>query len=178
MTQTATEPMSNWQIERHYSTVQFTIKHLFFFTVEGRFTDITGSIKHNRTDLSRSTVEAIIKVASLDSGNRKRDEHLLSADFLDADEFPEIHFVSRKVEKGRDLDTLKITGLVTIKGTSREVVFEVTEGESSRSPQGDEVAYYSAQVKLNRSDFAITRTRGLIGETLTVTMFIQALKQN
>jgi polyisoprenoid-binding protein YceI len=172
----ATQQMSEWQIEPHYSTVQFHIKHLFFFTVEGTFKEVTGSVRRNHSDLSDSRVEAVVKVVSLNTGNRKRDAHLLSADFFDAERFPEMRFESSKVEKGRDLDTLRVTGILTIKGQSHEVSFEAIEGESSRSPQGDEMAYYSAQLKFKRTDFGVAHSRGLIGEAVTVTVFLQALK--
>jgi polyisoprenoid-binding protein YceI len=175
--QKVTEQVSSWTIEPHYSTVQFSIKHLFFFTVEGTFTEVNGRITRKNSDIGQTTVEAVIEVASLNTGNPKRDAHLQSADFFDARQFPEIYFQSTKVEKGRDIDTLSITGMLTIKGESREIQFEVMEVDSSHSPQGDEVAYYAMQTTLNRSDYGITRSRGLIGERLKVTTYIQAMKQ-
>jgi polyisoprenoid-binding protein YceI len=175
--QQATEPMSSWTIEPRYSTVQFSIKRLFFLTVEGTFTEVSGQIRRADTDLGQTSVEVVIKVASLSTGNRKRDAHLQSADFFDAEHFPEIYFQSSKVEKGRDIDTLSVTGLLTIKGESREVKFEVMEVDSSHSPQGDEVAYYAMQTTLKRSDYGITRSRGVIGESLKVTTYIQAMRE-
>lgn len=174
----ATEQMSYWLIEPQYSTVQFSIKSWFFFTVEGVFTDVRGHIKRDEDNLGHSSVEVIIRVSSLSTKNRKRDAHLQSADFFDAEQFPEIHFQSTRVEKGRDIDTLRVTGVLSVKGINREIVLEVTEVDSSRSPQGEEVAYFATQTKLKRADYGISRLRGLIAGSLKVTTYIQAMKQD
>jgi polyisoprenoid-binding protein YceI len=175
--QQVTESMSCWMIEPQYSTVQFSIKHLFFFTVEGTFTEVNGRINRNDSDISQTTVEAVIEVASLNTGNPKRDAHLQSADFFDARQFPEIYFQSTKVEKGRDVDTLSVTGSLTVKGKSHEVQLIVMEVDSSHSPQGDEVAYFATQTNLSRFDYDITHSPTIIGKAVKITVYVQAMKQ-
>ena len=165
-----------WVIDAAHSTVEFTVRNLFFFTVKGRFTGIAGNILLDEGELGRSSVESTIKAESIDTGNRRRDAHLCSGDFLDAGKYPAIRFQSTKVEKGRDRDTLRITGELTIAGKSREVILEVTEVERSRSPQGEEVAYYSFLTKVDRHDFGISYWRGLIGRTVTITIHLQATR--
>ena len=172
------EQVAEWIIEAKYSTVHFRIKSLFFFTVEGTFSDISGTIRRDEADIRRSSVEVVIRADSINTGNRRRDTHLRSKDFLDVEQYPEIRFQSSSVEKGRDRDTLRITGLLTICGTSREVVIEVTEVDESRSPQGEEVAYFTAQTDINRLEYGITRSRAIIGDRLKITTSVQALKQN
>jgi polyisoprenoid-binding protein YceI len=103
---------------------------------------------------------------------------LRSADFLEVERYPEIRFQSTRVEKGRDRDALIVTGTLTIKGRSREVVLNVTETDHSRSPHGEEVAYYVAQTTIDRLDFGITQGRGVIGRELKITIQAQASRNS
>ena len=100
-----------------------------------------------------------------------------SADFLDAQEHGEIRFKSTRVEKGTDRDTLRVTGDLTIRGRSHEVVLDVNEFDRSRSPQGEDVTYYAALKEINRFDFGIKYGRLLIGRSLKVLIQIQALRK-
>jgi polyisoprenoid-binding protein YceI len=168
---------STWLIEPRYTTVQFIGKIAWFFKVRGCFREIEGQIIRGESDLGRSSVEAAIRTSSLDTGNQRRDNHLRSKDFLEVNTFPEIHYVSTSVAKGRDRDTLRVSGTLTIKEVSRELVLEVTEVERSRSPQGNEVAYYSVQTELDRNQFGVRYLRGLIGSRLKVTIHVQAARQ-
>jgi polyisoprenoid-binding protein YceI len=170
------EEAGKWVIESKYSTVHFSVKSFFFFAVEGTFAEIGGVITRDQADLGRSAVAVVIRADSISTGNRKRDAHLRSQDFLDVERYPEIRFQSDRVERGRDRDTLRLTGQLTICGKSREIVIEVTEVDQSRSPLGEEVAYFTAQTEINRLDYGITSLRPLIGEAVKITTSIQALK--
>jgi polyisoprenoid-binding protein YceI len=165
-----------WSIEPRYTTIEFIIKNFFFFTVKGKFTDFAGRIVFDENDLHYSTVEFVIKPASIHTGIKRRDDHLRSATFLDVKNYPEIQFKSTKVEKGRDRDTLRVTGVLTIKDKSKELVLDVEETDNSRSPQGEEVVYYLVQAKINRFDFGVKKYSGLIGRTLKVAIQAQATK--
>ena len=166
-----------WIIDPKYTTVQFSAKLLFLFTVKGSFGDIRGTIERDPADISRSSVEAFIKGGSITTGNKRRDLHLRSADFLDVQEYGEIRFKSTRVEKGRDRDTLRVTGTLTIRGRSHEVVLDVNEFDRSRSPQGEDVTYYASLKEIDRFAFGIRYGRGLIGRRLKVMIQVQALRQ-
>src|ERR1044071_8136069 len=105
---------AKWRIDPKYTTVQFSVKLFFLFTVKGSFAEVTGTIERDPSEISRSSVEAAIKSASISTGNRRRDARFRSADFLDVEEHKTIGFKSTKVEKGRDRDTLRVTGTLTI----------------------------------------------------------------
>jgi polyisoprenoid-binding protein YceI len=167
-----------WIIDPAHTTVHFSSKVLFFKKVEGHFTDLAGAMVLDEADLSRSSVEVTVKAASLDTGNKRRDAHLRSAEFLDVEKYPDIRFKSTSVERGRDRDAVRITGSLTIKDRSREVVLEATIVDRSRSPQGEEVAYYWAAVEIDRFDFAVDYGRLLIARTVRVSVNVQALRQN
>jgi len=167
---------TSWIVEPRYTTVEFKVGNLFFFTVKGNFTDFSGTIALDEKDLRASSVEATINAGSIRTGIGRRDRHLRSADFLDAGKHPEIRFASTRVERGRDRDTLRVTGTLTVKGRSREVVLDVLETDRSRSPLGDEIAYYTALAAVNRHDFGVSFGRGLFGRTVNITIQVQALK--
>lgn len=166
-----------WFIEPGYTTAQFSAKSFLFFTVAGVFAEVAGTIVLDEAILQSSSVTATIRSASINTRNKKRDAHLRSEDFLAVERFPEIVFRSTKVEKGRDRDTLNVTGQLTIREMTREVTLLVTVVDRSRSPQGEEIAYYSASTELDRHDFGISHMRGLIGSKLRITIHVQAQKQ-
>jgi polyisoprenoid-binding protein YceI len=166
-----------WAIDPSYSTVEFSVKNLFFFNAKGRFTEFVGNILLDQADIKGSSVEVAIKAASIDTGIKRRDAHLRSADYLEADRYPHISFQSTKIEPGRDRDTLRLTGSLTIKGKSREVILEVEELDHSRSPDGEEIIYYSTSTELDRCDFGIGHRRGLTGRTVKIAISVQAIRQ-
>jgi polyisoprenoid-binding protein YceI len=166
-----------WFIEPGYTTAHFKIKSFLFLTVAGSFNEVAGTIILDEANLHCSSVTASIKAVSINTGNQRRDTHLRSADFLAVEEHPEISFRSTSVEKGRDRDTLNVKGTLTIKNTSREITLLVTQADRSRSPQGEEIIYYTTVTEINRHDFGVSHLRGLIGSKLKITIHIQAQKQ-
>src|SRR5687768_221587 len=142
-----------WAIDPAHSTIEFSVKNLFFFIAKGRFTEFAGNILLDQVDIRGSSVEVAINAASIDTGVKRRDAHLRSVDFLEVDRYPHIRFQSTGIEPGRDRDTLRLTGSLTIKGKTREVILEVEELDRSRSPDGEEILYYSTSTELDRSDF-------------------------
>jgi polyisoprenoid-binding protein YceI len=171
------ENESVWVIDPAYSTLEFSVKKLFFFIVSGCLTDFTGTIMLDQTDIGRSSVEVAIKAASIATGIKRRDAHLRSVAFLDVDRYPDISFQSTKIEPGRDRDTLQLTGALTIKGERRVITIDVNDLDHSRSPDGAEVSYYSASTELDRMDFGIAYGRALIGRSLKITMNVQMIRQ-
>lgn len=165
--------MDKWTFDPAYSTVEFSIRNLWF-TVHGRFGAVEGSIVLDQSDLSRSSVTAVIKADSIDTGNKRRDAHLRTRDFFDVENFPDIEFRSTKVERGRDRDSLNLEGRLTIKGNTQTVKLDVNEMDHSRSPRGEEFVYYSATTELDRFAFGFDYGRLLIGRTLKVTINVQA----
>ena len=165
--------MDKWTFDPAYSTVEFSIRNLWF-TVPGRFGAVEGSIVLDQSDLSRSSVIAVIRADSIDTGNKRRDAHLRTRDFFDVENFPDIEFRSTKVERGRDRDSLNLEGRLTIKGNTQTVKLDVNEMDHSRSPRGEEFVYYSATTELDRFAFGFDYGRLLIGRTLKVTINVQA----
>lgn len=162
-----------WRFDPAYTTVEFSVRNLWY-TVRGRFRTIEGSIVLDETDMSRSSVVARISARSIDTGNKRRDAHLQSADFFDADNYPDIEFRSTSVARGKDRDSLDVEGNLTFKGKSKTIALLVNEMDRSRSPRGEEFVYYSATTELDRFELGIKYGRGVIGRKVKVTINVQA----
>ena len=163
-----------WRFDPAYTTVEFVIRNLWY-NVKGRFTDIEGVILLDEDDISRSSVTATIKARSIDTGNKRRDAHLLSKDFFDAESYAEINFESSSVRRGKDRDSLDVDGVLTIKDRRVPIALAVNEMDRSRSPNGEEFVYYSATTELDRFAFGINYGGGtLMGRRLKVLINVQA----
>ena len=180
-TATAVQAASIWTIDPSHSEVGFAVKHMMISSTKGRFSDIQGAITLDERDLGRSRVEVAIGVASIDTRDEKRDGHLRSGDFFDAERWPTMTFRSTGVEPLRG-DRLRITGDLTIRGVTRQVVFEAEQTGRGTSPWGTEVIGFSADTKINRKDYGLTwnvalETGGvLVGDEVKVHLDVEAVK--
>lgn len=177
-TQTRTTT-STWMIDASHSHVEFAVKHMMFTTVKGSFQGVSGTITLDEANMANSSVNVEIDASTINTRDEKRDGHLRSADFFDAEQFPTITFVSTRVEpKG---DDLKITGDLTMHGVTREIVLDAEFTGRGMSPFGFEVIGYEAKTKLNREDFGLTwnaalETGGvLVGNEIKVSIDIEAI---
>ena len=110
-----------YNIDPMHSKAGFEVPHLVISSVEGKFKTFSGKIDLNK-DFSKTNVEAILEAQSIDTGVEKRDEHLKSADFFNASQFPQIVFKSTKVE-GRP-EKFKLIGDLTIRGVTKKVTLD------------------------------------------------------
>ncbi len=178
MTDTATTT-TVWTIDPSHSAVEFSVKHMMFTTAKGRFPDVTGTITLDDEDHATSAVDVEIAATSIDTRDEKRDEHLRSGDFFDAGTHPTITFKSTKVEpKGGN--RAAVTGDLTIRGVTRQVVLDAEENGRGKSPFGQEVIGFTATTTVNRKDFGLNwnaalETGGvLVGEDVKITLDIEA----
>ena len=137
-----------WTFDPAYSTVEFVVRN-FFYNVKGRFSVLEGSIVLDEDDIRRSSVTATIKANSIDTGNKRRDAHLKSADFFDVEQFPDIEFKSSKVQRGKDRDSLDVDGTLTIRDKSIPIALAVNEMDRSRS---------TTRPRFNNTGCALPRT--------------------
>ncbi len=169
-----------WKLDPAHTVVEFSAKHMMITTVKGRITDVEGTIYTDEKDPRNSSVEATLKGASIDTRNEQRDTHLRSGDFLNAEQFPEIKFRSKRVEG--DAREFKLTGDLTIRDVTREITLDVEFGGKTRDPWGGERVGFSATGKIDRRDFGLTwnqvmETGGvLVGNDIKVNIEVQAVK--
>ena len=142
-----------WALDTTHTDAAFTARHLMVTKVRGRFQASSGSVTIAENPLD-SSVEAILDVASVHSGEAGRDEHLLSADFFDVEHYPTITFRSTKVEAAGDGE-YKLTGDLTIKDVTRPVRLDLEYLGSIDSPFGDTRAGFSASTEISRKDWGL-----------------------
>lgn len=146
---------SSWKSDPAHSTASFAAKHMMVTTVRGTLGPITSSIELDDKDLTKSKVEATIDGSKLNTGVEKRDAHLKGPDFFDSAKFQNITFKSKKIEKAGD--KYKVTGDLTIKDKTKEVVLDTTISPEVANPFSKAATRgVSATGTINREDFGLT----------------------
>jgi polyisoprenoid-binding protein YceI len=152
-----------WVTDPASTRVSFTVSHLMVSVVEGQFGKVSAIVKIDDADLARSTVEANIDAASINTGHPNRDDHLRSPDFFDVDKYPVITFKSKKVEQVAS-GKLTVTGELTLCGVTKEVVLDVT-GPSAEQKEpgkpGTARRSVSATTRISRRNFGLNWSRVL-----------------
>ncbi|HBX43182.1 MAG TPA: protein yceI precursor [Deltaproteobacteria bacterium] len=178
----AAVPAETWELDTAHTGVHFKVRHLMVSYVRGDFEKISGNIVYDEKDFSRSSADIVIEAASINTRVAKRDDHLRSPDFLDAAKHPVITFKSRRVEKAGD-GKLKMTGDLTIRGVTREVVLDV-EGPTPpiKDLQGKTRVGGSASAKIDRKDFGLTWNKAIesggvvVGDEVEITIDVEVVK--
>ena len=148
--------MGNWQLDPYHTQVEFSAKHLGMMTVRGYFDELSAKADIDPDHPESSSVEVTISAASIRTNNGMRDNDLRSANFLDVEHYPVITFRSTSVEPAGP-DRYKLTGDLTIKGTTRPVTLNVVRYGEFNDPQmmGHRISY-GATTKINRKDFGLS----------------------
>lgn len=168
-----------WSIDNAHSLAEFSVKHMMITTVKGRFGKVTGTLDFEEPGFGKSSVEAEVDVASIDTRDEKRDGHLKSADFFDVEKYPTITFKSTNVEEVRP-NEFKVTGNLTIKDVTKPVTLDVEYAGQNKNPWGMTVAGFSATTTINRKDFGLNwnvalETGGwLVGDTVKISLELEA----
>ncbi|MFI6846017.1 YceI family protein [Kitasatospora sp. NBC_00085] len=171
----------DWAIDTTHSEVGFSVRHAMVTNVKGRFTDYDGKLHLDGTTPGNSSAELVIKVASIDTNQAQRDEHLRTGDFFAADAHPEIRFRSTSAERLRG-DSYRMNGELTIKGTTRPIVLDLDYTGSATDAYGAERVGFEGSAVLDRTDWGLTynaalETGGvLIGEKVKLSFDISAVK--
>ncbi len=160
LTLVATSPLlasSTFSVDPVHSSVSFEIRH-FVSHVRGEFKSFSATIVKNDDDPAVSSVVFDIQAASIDTGNEKRDKHLRSSDFFDVEKFPEISFVSTKIEKSSG-STYQVTGNMTMHGVTKQITIPVEFAGEMSDGQGGIRAGFSSRFTIDRKDFGINWNR-------------------
>lgn len=171
-----------WQIDPAHTTAEFSVRHMMISNVKGRFGTIEGTVTGDLEDPTQAQVEVKIEVASIDTRNEQRDQHLRSADFFDVENHPYITFKSRRIERTGQ-DRFNVVGDLTIRGVTREVALDATFEGQAKSPWGQQVAGFSATTRLNRKDYGLTwnaalETGGvLVGDEVKIDIHVELIRQ-
>jgi polyisoprenoid-binding protein YceI len=168
---------AKYTIDKAHTEVGFDVRH-FFTKVHGRFNDFEGTIVFDEQDPSKISVEASAVTASISTDNQKRDGHLRSADFFDAEKFPSLTFKSNKVT-ANGKNKYKVAGDLTMRGVTKPVVFDAEFFGAGGTGMGAK-AGFAATTVVNRKDFGINWNKALdnggmmLSDEVTISLNIEA----
>jgi polyisoprenoid-binding protein YceI len=171
----------SWNIDPAHSGVHFSVRHMVFSKVRGRFGAFSGTLQGDEGDLASARVTAEIDAASIDTGTPDRDNHLRSADFFDVERFPKLRFGSKRIESLGG-DRYRLVGDLTIRDVTREVALEVESAGVAKDPWGNTRVAFSARASLDRREFGLVWNQVLeaggvlVGEKVDVEIEVQAVK--
>jgi polyisoprenoid-binding protein YceI len=174
---------STWQIDPQHSSAQFAVRHLGLSTVRGSFSKLSGTMVLDDQDITKSSVEVTIDVNTVDTREPDRDKDLRSERFFDVTHFPTMTFKSKKVEQLAP-GKLRVTGDLTIRGTSREVTLDV-DGPTNpvKDPWGNQRLAATAATKINRQDYGVKWNAKLdnggvvVGDDVNITLDVEMIQK-
>jgi len=179
----AAAPAGTWELDPAHTSVQFKVRHMMVSNVRGDFEKVSGNVTYDEDDISRSSANITIDANSINTRVAKRDKHLKSPDFLDAEKHPLLVFRSKRVETAGE-GKLTVTGDLTIRGVTREVVLDV-EGPTPpvKDLQGKMRVGGTASTKINRKDFGLTWNKAIetggvvVGDEVEITIDIELVRE-
>jgi polyisoprenoid-binding protein YceI len=172
-------PAGTWEVDATHSTVEFSVRHRGIPNVRGKFTSFQGTLEVGE-DVRSGEVRGSVKVASIDTNEQKRDAHLRSADFFDAERYPEIAYESTRIEP-IDEESSHLFGNLTMHGVTREIRLGVLLQGTDIDPWGNKRAGLQAHGTLNSAEFGLTENQEpgagnvLVGEKVRITLDISAV---
>lgn len=172
---------ATYMVDKAHTQVQFAVKHLVFFTVRGVFTDFEGMIKADPKKKTIQSAEGTIKVASIDTREKKRDDHLKSADFFNAADYPTIKFKATRV-KGSG-SNVTMDGKITIRGITKNIKLRGGFVGEIKDPWGNTKGGFAFEGKINRKDFGMKWNKTMdsgkvvVGNEVTLTIEVEAARK-
>jgi polyisoprenoid-binding protein YceI len=170
---------TTYELDPVHSHLSFSVRHMMVSHQRGQFEGVTGTLALDRENLANSHVEVSIDVATINTHNTDRDNHLRSGDFFDVANHPKITFVSRSAQAGDDGE-LHVTGDLTIRGTTRSVTLTAEPvSPDSKDPFGNIKVGTSITGKISRKDFglvwnAVLETGGVaLGDDVKLMLDVQ-----
>lgn len=172
---------ATYTLDTAHSSVGFQIKHLAISKVNGSFTDFDGTFTFEEGKPETWSVEAAIQIASVDTGNKDRDDHLRNADFFDVEKFPVMTFKSTGVKMKNETEGV-LLGNLTMHGVTSAVELDLEFNGAVTDPWGNDKVGFSASGKINRKDWGLNFNKALetgglmLGEDVKISLEIEAAK--
>ncbi|THF82644.1 YceI family protein [Cohnella fermenti] len=170
---------TNWNVDVSHSAIEFSVKHMMIAKVKGSFHSFEAQIEADPSDLTTASIEVQIDLASVDTRNQDRDNHLRSADFFNVESHPKLVFKATNIVSHGEGEYV-VTGDVTLHGVTRSETFNVSYEGSGKDPWGNQKVGFSATGSLKRSDYGLTynaalETGGvLIGDEVKISIELEA----
>jgi polyisoprenoid-binding protein YceI len=166
---------TTWNIDKGHSKIGFSVSHMVVAETEGTFKDYTGTVVSKSDDFNGAEVTFTAKVASINTDSERRDGHLKSPDFFDAEKFPELSFKGNLVKEGTKY---KLKGDLTMKGVTKKVEFDVVYGGQINTGRGIKSGFKVNGV-INRQDYGVTWANKLasgeavVGDEVTLAIKVE-----
>lgn len=182
MTDNGPDLSGDWDIDPGHTRIGFSAKHAMVTTVRGAFNEVAGSFHVDFEDTTRSTAEIILDVASVDTRNPQRDEHLRSADFFDAEQWPDITFRSTRIEEVDD-NALVVSGDLTIRDITKPITIPIEFTGAQTDAFGALRAGFEGTRRIDRREYGLEwnmplDTGGLlVSEKITLEFEISVIKR-
>lgn len=173
---------TSWVIDPSHSEIQFKVKHLMISTVTGQFNTFNSTIETSENDFTTAKAHFSADIDSISTNNEQRDAHLKANDFFDAENYPQLTFESEKIEQTDD-ENYKVSGILTMRGISKNVVLDAELGGIAQDPWGGTRVGFALTGKINRKDFGVsfsmlTETGGIaLSEEVKLLLNLQYVKQ-
>ncbi|MFZ4620880.1 MAG: YceI family protein [Bacteroidota bacterium] len=168
----------SWVIDVAHTNINFTVSHMVISEVTGTFKEFQGTVTAAKDDFSDAQIEVTINAKSINTENNDRDNHLRSADFFDAENHPVLSFKSTGVES-KGSGKLAITGVLTMRGISKNVVLDAKFKGQAVNPWGQIVAAFKASTTINRKEWGLMWNAALeaggflVGEEIELTLNVE-----
>lgn len=167
--------VETYQIDTGHSSVKFSIRH-FVAKTTGNFSDFSGTLTIDRSDLTKSSVEATIEIPSVDTDSEKRDEHLQEDDYFHAEKFPLMTFKSTKWAATDDADEFTVTGDLTFNGITKAVTLDVELLGFGEGMRGAYLSGWEATTTIDRTEWGLTAGQPAVGNDVDITINIEAIR--
>ncbi|NOZ36680.1 MAG: YceI family protein [Gammaproteobacteria bacterium] len=165
----------HYKIDPAHTAVLFSINHLGYSDLNGRFDEVEGEFDLNPKGKSKLVIR--IKTASIDTNHKKRNEHLRSPDFFNARQYPLITFTSTKVKYNAKNEPISISGNLSMHGKVRPLTLTIQANRAANDPWGNYRSGYAATASLKRSDFGMNYMQGGIGDEVKLKISMEAILQ-
>lgn len=174
--------MATYKIDAAHSEINFKVRHLMITNVTGNFKEFEGTLESDKEDFSDARVTFTAATSSINTNNAQRDEHLKSDDFFSASKFPELKFVSTKIEPAGSGE-YKLTGDLTIRDVTKPITLDVAFGGTVVDPYGQAKAGFEISGKLSRKEYGLTwhavteAGSVMVSDDVKLNMDVQVIKQ-
>jgi polyisoprenoid-binding protein YceI len=171
-----------FKMDPAHSEVGFSVKHLVYANVKGRFNKFEGGFSYDDKTKTATNIDVKIDAASIDTNDKKRDDHLMSDDFFDAKKFPALTFKADKITGVEPGKTFKVPGTLTMRGVAKPIALEVEFRGLTSDPWGNEKLIFGATTRIQRRDWGINWNKSLdkggvvVGEDVVINIEGEASK--
>jgi len=173
--------MASWHLDKDHTTIGFWVKHMVVSKTNGKFLDYSGVVEMDAETQQFKTIQATIQTNSVFTDHKKRDEHLRSPDFFDANTFPTMTYTMKSYKKNGD-NTYTALGDLTIRGITKEITLNGTFNGVAQDPWGNTRAGFSGTGTINRQDFGMKFSKLLdngglmVGDNVHITLEVEVIK--